>query len=124
MATQSLQLTQRFHIRPFSLHHEKFAKRTATRMETKERNTPEFEKSIALVVRLEHEDLMYGDLYAIFKQQKTIELWECTSEKEKVHYYQGKITEWRKSWENHEVVEIELVVETTSTGVEIEENSI
>ena len=121
MSTQS---NQQFHIRPFSLHHEKFAKRTATRVGTKERNAPEFEKRYALVLRLEHEDLMYGEFYVAFKQQKTIELWECTSKKEKVCYYQGKIIEWRKSGENHEFVEIELVVETTSVGVEIEADSI
>ena len=124
MSKQLPQSKQRFYIRPFSLHHEKFAKRTATKAGTRERNAPRFEKSFILVVRLEHEDLMYGELYAVFEQQKTIELWECTPKKEKACYYQGKIAEWRKTREGREIVEIELVVETTSAGIEIEANTI
>ena len=121
-------------IRPFFLHHETFAKRSVTMSGIREKNTPTFEISLTLILRLNHEDVMYLAFYDCFKERKTIELWQdsflkpvegATSAKSTSdRYHQGKIVRWRKTAENGEIVEIELTVETNGIGIEIEANSL
>jgi len=120
--------TKLMFIRPFSLRHEEFAKRTATVIVLKEKNNRNFEVYFTLVVRLNHDDMMYLELHNCFKNQKIIELWQDATGQENentlVRYYQGKIGQWREIKVSSDRVELELVVTTTSAGIDVESNYI
>ena len=108
-------------IRPFSLRHEEFTKRTATVIALKEKNNRNFEVYFTLIVRMDHEDLMYLELHNCFKSKKVIELWQDATEKNTlVRYYQGRIEQWREVKANVEMIELEIIIKTNGAGIDVE----